>query len=243
MLSFTPVEIIFIVGWIILLRIGPVLLLLPILLTLLLKRKGDANIPRPTFAAKIKSVLCIEIPVLIITVATLFYLFGAIKLNQYAIKPYLVSLLIFVPVTWSIFFIRRSSKINKKGLLISSWGLFLLFYIPFTYTHVVEKKSREHTQAVWNALKKGDTAALDKLLDNGCPAEEYSGQHNLFQVLNYMRLQPQFPKASFEYLLKCTNISDNSSVHNGSFITYQQEALAEPKTVNTHLINLILNHM
>lgn len=161
----------------------------------------------------------------------IFYLFTLpLYFHDEKINFFALSLLIFSPAGWSLFFTIHNSrrKVIYLSLFICSFLIYNIYYYP-------QKVAQDSTTLIRSLLQQGDISKLKATFHNGCPDNE-TNQFWLQTIFS----KEVYPESAFLYLIECANASSEAGEHTDALNEYYLEALRS-KNTNSKLLNLAMH--
>lgn len=161
----------------------------------------------------------------------LFYLFAlSFNFHDEKINFFALSLLIFSPAGWSLFFkMQKSSrKITYLSLFICSFLIYNIYYYP-------QKVEQDNTTLIRSLLQQGDISKLKATFRNGCP----DNNTGLFWLRD-MFSDEVYPESAFLYLIDCANVPSEAGKHTDALNEFYLEALWSTN-INSKLLNLAMH--
>ncbi|MDT4311715.1 hypothetical protein RPN21_25135 [Klebsiella aerogenes] len=161
----------------------------------------------------------------------IFYLFTLpLNFHDEKINFFALSLFIFSPAGWSLFFKMQSntSRTTYLTLFICSLLIYNIYYYP-------QKIAQDNTTRMGTLLQQGDISKLKTTFRSGCP----DNQSNLFW-LHMMFSNEVYPESAFLYLIDCANVTSEAGKHTDALNEYYLKALRSQNT-NSKLLNLAMH--
>lgn len=161
----------------------------------------------------------------------IFYLFTLpLDYHDEKINFFALSLFIFSPAGWSLFFKMHNStrRITYLTLFICSLLTYNIYYYP-------QKIAQDNTTRMATLLQQGNISKLKTTFRSGCP----DNQSNLFW-LHMIFSNEVYPESAFLYLIDCTHVTSKAGKHTDALNEYYLKALRS-KNTNSKLLNLAMH--
>ncbi|MGG8027130.1 hypothetical protein PGO13_24340 [Klebsiella aerogenes] len=160
-----------------------------------------------------------------------FYLFTLpLDFHDEKINFFALSLFIFSPAGWSLFFTTHNSR--RKAIYFS---LFICSFLIYNIYYYPQKVEQNNTTLIRSLLQQGDISKLKATFRNGCPDNE----KNQFWLQTIFSKEA-YPESAFLYLIDCANVTSEAGKHTDALNEYYLEALRSENT-NSKLLNLAMH--